>query len=663
MDLEGLKGKIVIVLHKNRPAFGFVKDIKGKRLRLLLPSGKEELINYQALIYTLKTTKAPKTSSEIINLLKLLHEETESLKEKFNLKEVWEVIEEELEEISAEELAELCLGEPPSDKDCAALMKKVFEEKLFFKINAPNSLLVLKREEVEKILHQRQKELEKLRLLSEGEMVLEALLQGKEAQIEEQKKSYWLGLFRDYFLWEENSRSSKITKEVLSRKGVTEPAKLFDLLVKHQVFREDENIEILKMHFPEDFSRKAREEVEKILSMDPPLSGRKDLTELYTVTIDAEDTQDFDDALSFVETEAGQELYIHITDVASFVKPGMALWEEALERALTLYMPDETIPMLPFELSHDRFSLKEGTLRPALSFKVVFDRERTCLSFEIIPSIIKVDKRLTYDEVDEKLKAGKSFWQNLYQLLLHHKKKREEKGAFAIFLPEIQVKIDENGEITLQKIELTPARELIAEAMILTNTLSANFFQKHGIPGIYRSQPPPFEVIENPEDSLYLKILQLKYFARSELSTEPAPHSGLGVEAYTTLTSPMRRFLDLLMQYQLISFLNAKQPLSEENIIKILGELTENLQRALNIQNKRNKYFLLKYLQKYLKNEVLNGLIIEVFSKKAKVYLPDFNLMGDLVYYTEGLRPGQEVKVKIEKINPRWDVLRLKLIS
>ncbi len=663
MDLEELKGKIATILYKNRPVLGFIKEIKGKRLRLLLSTGKEELINHQALIYIFKQTKPPKNSTEIINLLKVLQQETDELKETFNLKEVWEVIEGELEEISVEELAELYFGKTTSDKECAALMKKVFEEKLFFKINGPNSLLVLGKEEVEKILHQRQKELERLKLLSEGETVLEALIQGQERQIEDQKKEYWLKLFRDYFLWEENSPSNKIVKEVLSRKGFTEPLKLFELLVKYKVFAEDENIELLKFRFPQNFSKKAKEEVEKILSMETPFSYRKDLTGLYTFTIDAEETQDFDDALSFVQTETGQELYIHITDVASFIKPGMALWEEALERALTLYMPDETIPMLPFELSHDKFSLKEGTIRPAISFKVVFDKKGSLLSFEIIPSIIKVSKRLTYDEVDERLKAGDIFWQTLYQLLLHHKKKREEKGAFAIFLPEIQVKITKEGEITLQKIELTPARELVAEAMIIANTLSANFFQEKQIPGIYRTQPPPFEIIENPDDSLYLKILQLKYFAKSELTTLPAPHSGLGVDSYTTLTSPIRRFLDLLMQYQLISYLKGENLISEENIIKILGELSENLQRAIAIQNKRNKYFLLKYLQKHFKNAVLHGLVIEVFSKKAKVYLPEFNLMGELSYYTEGLRPGQEVKIKIEKINPRWDVLRLKLVS
>jgi exoribonuclease-2 len=663
MDLEELKGKLVEILHKNRPVPGFVKETKGKRLRILFPTGKEELINHQALIYTFENLKAPKSSSEAISLLREIQQKIETLKDSFDLREIWEVVEGEVEEISVQELAELYLGRRASDEECAALMVKVFEEKLFFKIGGLNSLLVLSKNEVEKILHQRQKEIEKLKLLSEGEAVLEALFQGKEAQIEEKKREYWLKLFKDYFLWEENSPSGKIAREVLSRKGFTDPAKLFELLVRCNVFAEDENIELLKLRFPREFSEKAKKEVEKILNLEEPLTERLDLTGLYTFTIDAEETQDFDDAISFVETEKGKEIYVHITDVASFIRPGMALWEEALERALTLYLPEETIPMLPFELSHGRFSLIKGALRPAVSFKISFDREGHLSNFEAMLSVIKIDERLTYDEVDEALREGNEFWKGLYNLLLSQKKLREEKGAFAIFLPEIQVKVDENGEIHLQRIELTPARELVAEAMILANTLSARLFHEKGIPGIYRTQPPPFEVIENPEDSLYLKILQLKYFAKSELSTSPAPHSGLGVDFYTTLTSPMRRFLDLFMQYQLISYLKGKEGISKEGITKILGELTENLQRALTIQNKRNKYFLLKYLQNYLKGEVLKGLVVEVFSKKAKVYLVDFNLTGELSYYTEGLRPGQEVKVKIEKINPRWEILRLKLIS
>ena len=96
---------------------------------------------------------------------------------------------------------------------------------------------------------------------------------------------------------------------------------------------------------------------------------------------------------------------------------------------------------------------------------------------------------------------------------------------------------------------------------------------------------------------------------RSELSTQPAYHSGLGLNYYTTLTSPIRRFLDLLMQYQLKAFLLGTPTLSEKTITGILSELNENLQRASQIQSKRTKYFLLKYLQTYMQNKPLKGLI------------------------------------------------------
>lgn len=102
---------------------------------------------------------------------------------------------------------------------------------------------------------------------------------------------------------------------------------------------------------------------------------------------------------------------------------------------------------------------------------------------------------------------------------------------------------------------MTPSRHLIAEAMILVNTLAAEFLYQNQIPTIYRSQPKPLEIIENREENLYSKLLQLKYLAKSELRLSPAYHFGLGLEYYTTLTSPIRRFLDILIQYQLKTFL------------------------------------------------------------------------------------------------------------
>jgi len=113
-------------------------------------------------------------------------------------------------------------------------------------------------------------------------------------------------------------------------------------------------------------------------------------------------------------------LYIHIAEVADFLKPGLALWEGALERACTLYLPDGIYPMLPFSLSHEKFSLKKDQLKPALTFKIIIDKSYNLLSFEPFLSWIKVEERLTYEEVD-KLLLKDPFWQKLYEILMYFK--------------------------------------------------------------------------------------------------------------------------------------------------------------------------------------------------------------------------------------------------
>ncbi|WP_038054838.1 ribonuclease catalytic domain-containing protein [Thermodesulfobacterium hydrogeniphilum] len=662
MDLTFLNNRFADIFYRNKITTVYIKEVKEKRLHIILPSGKEELINYSALISYEEKPKSLKDLNQIITALKEKQENREKLKETFDLKEIWEIIVNETEEIPAKDLVDLILGRDPDEDEIAGFIRKTLEEKLYFKLKEPNILGILSQKEVERLLLQKKRELERLKKLNEGEEFIKALQKGNIEIFNQGVRNFWIEALKGYVLWENQTPSGKLVQEVLKRLNLANQNKIFELLVKIKVFDEDENLEILRTRYPLTFSEKELKEAKELENLSFSLDDREDLTHLQTFTIDAKDTEDFDDALSFEENENQYILYIHIAEVAGFIKPGSALWEGALERASTLYLPDGIFPMLPFPLSHGKFSLKQDTLRPAITFKIILDQKYNILDFKPILSLIKVKKRLTYEDVDDYLSQGNKFWQKLYSIFMYFKKKREKKGALAIFLPEIQIKINEKKEITVQKLVMTPARYFIAEAMILINTLTAEFLYKNHIPAIYRSQPQPSEIIENFEENLYSKLLQLKFLAKSELSTQPAYHSGLGVDCYTTLTSPIRRFLDLLIQYQLKFFLLGLKPLSEEEILKILPELTNNLQRAILIQNKREKYFLLKYLQLYMQNQPLKGLVLNVQNKKAKIYLVDYNITGDLIGFKKNLIPGQEITVKIEKVQPRLEVLRLKLV-
>ncbi len=659
MNPEEIKGRIADVFYKNKPTTVYVKDVKNKRLHIILPSGKEELISHSSLIHFEKKKTAIKDLNQILLLLKEKHEKREKLKEEINLEEVWEVVVDDLEEISAEEICELLAGEKVEEDFVAGFLRKVLEERLYFKIKTLMTLRIISRDEVKRLILQRKKELEKLRKISEGERFWEALKKRALEEFNEEKKKEWLESFREFLLWEDQTPRGKLVKEILKRNGVTDSYRVFELLVGAGYIKEDEYLELEKMHYPVEFSDKELKEAEALLKKNYDEKNRKDLTHLDTFTIDAEETQDFDDALSVEKEGDNTVLYVHIAEVAGMVSPFSALWEGAMERGSTLYLPDKIYPMFPFILSHQKFSLRHNELKPAVTFKIKLNPEGEPLDFSVFLSFIKVKKRLTYEEVDFFLQKENRF-KELYELLMKHKEKRKKAGALAVFLPEIQVRVNEKGEIFIKRIEMTPARDLIAEAMIITNYLLAKFLFENQIPAVYRSQPQPFEVIENSEENLYLKLLQLKYLSRSELSLSPGFHSGLGVEFYTMATSPIRRFLDLLIQYQLKCFLTGVQPLSRETLNKILPEISSNLQRAGYLQNRRVKYFLLKYLQKYKKDSILKGLVLEIQSKKAKIYLKDFNITAEAFNLPSGLKPGNEVKVKIERVNPHLEILRVR---
>ncbi len=663
MSLENLLFHLVDIFYKEKIVTAYVKDFKGKRLHLFLPTGKEELISHTALVSVSKEKIQGENLSFLENLLKEKNEERERLKEKFDLRELWEVVVDELREASSWELVELYLGRAPSSDEVAAFMRKILEDKIYFGFETRDFVKIRTREEVVQLLHQREKEFERLKLLSEGEAFISSLLQGKKGVLPEEREYFFLQGLKEYVLSEEASgERNKILKEILTRHGLTEPTKIVSLLIKVGFVEENWFFELEKMKFPCEFSDEELKEAEQILNQPLSLEKRRDLRHLYTFTIDAPETEDYDDALSVEEASDHITLYVHIADVSSFVKPGSLLWEGALERASTLYLPEKIIPMFPFFLSHGKFSLKKEEERVVLTFQFTLNEEGEILSFDISPSVIKVKDRLSYEEVDKWLDEGHPLFQKLYEILMKQKEKRQRAGAFAVILPEIQVRVLPDGEITVQKIEMTKARDLVSEAMILANYYTANFLKEHEIPALYRSQKEPFQVFEERETSLFYQILQLKFMAKSELSTEPNYHSGLGLSCYTTVTSPIRRALDLLIQYQLRAYLMNEKILSKEDILRILPELQSNLQRAQFLQARRKRYFLLKYLERYKKNEALAGLVLEVQGKKAKIYLPDYNLTGETLRFKEAIRPGQDVIVKLEKINPLEEVLRLQII-
>ena len=216
-----------------------------------------------------------------------------------------------------------------------------------------------------------------------------------------------LSIIRDFYLFGTDAADSDIARKILQSAGLHKAHDPFYLLVKAGLWSANENIPLLRHELPVNFSLAARQQAELILQRGQNElfddAGRSDFTHLSPITIDGPTTLDFDDALTIEEMDGNYLVGIHISDVAHYVRPGDHLFAEAMRRGTSIYFPEGQVPMLPRHLSQGICSLIQDETRAALSFMILLSAEAEVLRVRINPSIIRVKRRLTYEEVDRML--------------------------------------------------------------------------------------------------------------------------------------------------------------------------------------------------------------------------------------------------------------------
>jgi exoribonuclease-2 len=393
-------------------------------------------------------------------------------------------------------------------------------------------------------------------------------------------------------------------------------------------------------------------------------SGREDLSGLYTFTIDGAFTTDFDDALSFEpDADGGGILGVHITDAAALLATEGILDQEAQERGATLYMPDLRIPMLPPSLSEDALSLREGVLRPCLSCLCRLSPEGEVMEYSLKRSVLKVHKRLTYEDADQMLQSDPRL-AGLFSACKGLRSQRARAGAYFLPLPEVLVGVDDEGQVWVRRVDRDgPAREMVAETAILANQLKARFLVEHQIPNLYRTQPPPKEPIEegDPED-LYLHFKQRRLLNPVDITVKPGRHSSLGIEPYTHATSPMRRYLDLVAQRQLGAALAERElPYNEEDLKCLAMKVEPIVRRGFKIRQARQRYWIIKWLAQK-KDEAVPGIVMEYQLRRWQVLLTDVMLLTTIPNLPGlSLEPGQDVQLKIDRADPFYDIIKVSL--
>ncbi len=598
------------------------------------------------------------------HLVERLHSITakrKQLQNQIDLKELWQVLHTEPAWIDVQTMAEFCFDGGISSDHMSAVMRAVFEDRLYFKFDTyrffPNSP-----EKVAQITAQVEEEAKKTRIINEGTHWIRQTIEGKHNYIPSDKEEI-VEILKSFHLFGNESPHYKTAKEIISGSGLDPTKGLFRFLVQIRVWDEDENLTLHRLDIPRSFSPGILEASPELLldiAQKPSDSNRKDLTHLSTLTIDGQSTLDFDDAISIQPCDDGYRLWIHITDVGHFLKRNTPVDKEALSRASSIYLPDMRISMLPAALTENLCSLKEGENHLAITITADLDSSANVIRHEIFPSVIRVDQQLTYYDANQAVSEDSEL-ALIYELAQKLNSQRLNSDALQIDLPDINVWTNGSGEISVVRMNrYSPSRLIVSECMILANWLTARFFRDHGQPAIFRSQLPPRQyLIDNDGGTLYQNWMQRRFLSRVKLGTEAEHHAGLGLDAYLTTTSPLRKYIDLVTQRQLRGLLGMEDLYSEEELAFIIQAIREPMRHITFLQQERRRYWILKYLQ-HLVGTKQEALVLEKRRQRYVVLLTDYMLESSLpANNSKELEPADIITVKIEQANARSDTLAI----
>lgn len=383
----------------------------------------------------------------------------------------------------------------------------------------------------------------------------------------------------------------------------------------------------LVQEFPAEAQAEARQIPQNVLPEEYGETGRIDRRDFSVITIDGDDSKDFDDAV-YAERRPKSEgggffLGVYIADVSHYVRENSSLDKEAYARGTSVYLVDRVIPMLPFELSNGICSLNEGADRLAMACEMEIDGRGTVIRYNIVPAVIRSRHRMTYGNVNKILvdkdqqlireyKDVHEMLQILADLREILKKKRKLRGAIEFELPEVKVKLDrENHPVELIKRAGSLSESIIEECMLIANETTAKHMAERQQPFLYRvhEQPKPekieklnlllaafglhinvgdddnicpadiakvLERVEGEPEEKIVGSVSLRSMQQARYCPDCLGHFGLAAEFYTHFTSPIRRYPDLMVHRLLMEQFRApKGNISAKRQKQLLPLLSE----------------------------------------------------------------------------------------
>ncbi|MGD9187603.1 MAG: RNB domain-containing ribonuclease [Desulfobacteraceae bacterium] len=655
-------GTVVEFIDSQKIICAVVIDIKKVRLRLLTEHNREVKLSVGRLSQISNTHLDPTVGRDkTVAALKKISAHRRDLSSHIDILSLWEILNSEQERIDLSTMTDFCFPDQPDSDHQSAVIRAFFQDRLYFKFS-PEGFLPRTTDEVERIIAQRDADAIQARRIDGGANWMQKILAGNDTPAPQEADAI-VEILSSYYLYEKESPYRDQAKAILNKTGGS-LGSIFSFLARIGHWDIDENIELLRYGILSEIPPEIETHAQNLSrTATVIINDRRDLRHMPLITIDGPSTLDFDDALSLEKKDSHFELGIHITDVGYHVPKDDPIDRYSRNRGSSIYLPEGKISMMPSLLSEQLCSLRAGEDRPAISTLVHITPRAEILGYEIVPSLIRVDRQLTFQDADqlaEKDEAVKA----MFSIALAYRERRLANGAMIIELPETNVWFDANGggPMVATSSRETPGRLLVAELMILANELAARRLVEVQLPAIFRSQPEPRARLFNSSGgTLFQNWMQRKQIHRFLLTNAPEPHSGLGLSSYVTATSPIRKYFDLVTQRQLRAASGLEAPYTQGQIDYIINELSDIVAHVGLVQRQRHRYWLLKYLQSRIghKEEAI------VLSKRRNTYsilIPAYMLECSLSGAESiKLKPEDIIQVTIQHVNARNEVLTVYL--
>lgn len=585
-----------LVLYKNQPAL--LQEVSTDKYTILYctalpsPGGKPaqfttQKVREKDIELLFETTSGEKTL--LVQLLQV-SEDAKAMQER--IEPIYELLSEDEDSFTTPvSFADLQDYTDVKTAQDSWLLYKALKNTLFFTEQAPLSFMVQTKEV---IARQEEKNRAKEAELENRSAFIQRLKAKKlnlpaDAQLMQDVEALALG----------QSDKSKTMKEA----GFTEtPEKAHKLLLDTGVWT------VTKNPYPTRWGLSTQSATQRLA---PPPEEERITLEQEAYAIDNQWSTDPDDAIAF----DGQYVWVHIADPASSVYPDSPIDIAARHRGATLYIPEGAVRMLA-EDSLEDYALGLTPLSRALSFCIELDENGAVLSCKVLKTLVKV-KRYTYEEAD--MQKDSPQLAPLYAIARRNEQRRLKAGAVSITLPEVHISVTD-GIVNISPALSWESNNVVREFMLLAGEAVAKFAFKNGIPFPFVSQEKP-DLPTNILDG-YAGQYQLRRCMRSRsLGVTPMQHAGLGLGMYTQVTSPLRRYSDLVAHQQLRAFIDGRPLLNKDTMLERIAAGDAAAGASVKAERKSNLHWTLVYLTQNPQWEG-DAVVVELKGKQALCLIP-----------------------------------------